>query len=129
DTNEALSSVKANPDDQAIQVVLDALPSNANSFALGASLQRKLLAGISGLTIESIQVTPVAGVESLSNDAVSTDASGTVVAGGQITFQLVVSGNETALKTVLTNLERSIRAIDVISMRVESQGTKQLLSI
>lgn len=129
DTNEALASVKANPDDQSIQVVLDALPSTANSFALGASLQRKLLAGIDGLTIESIQVTPVAGVESLSNDVVSTDASGSVTAGGQITFQLVVSGNEAALKKVLTNMERSIRAIDISSLRIESQGGKQLLSI
>jgi len=129
DTNEALASVKANPDDQSIQVVLDALPSTANSFALGASLQRKLLAGIDGLTIESIQVTPVAGVESLSNDVVSTDASGSVTAGGQITFQLVVSGSEAALKKVLTNMERSIRAIDISSLRIESQGGKQLLSI
>lgn len=129
DTNEALATAKASPDDQAIQVVLDALPSTANSFALGASLQKKLLAGIDGLTIESIQVTPVAGVESLSNDVVSTDASGAVVAGGQITFQLVVSGSEAALQRVLTNMERSIRAIDILSLRIESQGGKQLLSI
>jgi hypothetical protein len=56
DTNQALIDSKAKPDDQAIQVILDALPSDANSLALGASLQNKLLFGINGLTIDSLQV-------------------------------------------------------------------------
>src|SRR6218665_3607322 len=45
EVNTALMSVKANDSDEALQVVLDALPSEANSLALGASLQNKLLAG------------------------------------------------------------------------------------
>lgn len=63
DTNEALALARASDEDQNIRVILDALPSDANSLALGASLQNKLLAGISGLTIESLQVDPVVGVE------------------------------------------------------------------
>src|SRR5680860_1221365 len=75
DTNQALIDSKAEPDDQAIQVILDALPSDANSLALGASLQNKSLAGIEGLTLNSLQVDPVVGVESLTGDASVENAS------------------------------------------------------
>jgi hypothetical protein len=129
DTNAALETVKANSEDQAIQVILDALPSDANSLALGASLQNILLANIPGLTIESLQVTPVSGIESFSSDSSSIDASAASVSDNQISFQFAVTGDEAALRQVLTNLERSIRAIDITSLRIESQGTKQLLTV
>lgn len=129
DASEVLASVKAKPSDQAIQVILDALPSEANSLALGASLQSKLLAGIPDLRIESLQVDPVVGIESLSQDTTSEDASAAVDSSNQITFQFSVSGTQDALKQVLTNLERSIRAIDIMSLRIESQGTTQLMTV
>lgn len=128
DTNAALESVKADGEDQAIQVILDALPSEANSLALGASLQNILLANIPGLTIESLQVTPVSGIESLSSDTTSVDAT-SEVSENEITFQFAVTGDQAALRQVLTNLERSIRAIDITSLRIESQGSKQLMTI
>ena len=128
DTNQALASVKANQNDNAIQVILDALPSDANSNALGASLQQKLLAGIAGLTIESLQLDPVVGVESLDAGS-TTDASSATDTSNQITFQFAVSGSQDALKNVLTNLERSIRAIDILSLRIESQGATQVMTV
>ena len=128
DTNAALATVKANPNDQALQVILDALPSDANSLALGSSLQYKLLAGIPNLSIESLQVDPVIGVE-VSGDAAVEDASQNSVSSNQITFQFSVTGDQAALKQVLTNLERSIRAIDITSLRIENQGTLQLMSV
>ncbi len=130
DTNDDLKSVKSSDGSQSIQVILDALPSDANSLALGASLQTKLLAGISGLTLESLQVDPVVGIESLAEgSATEQDAATSNSAGNQITFQFSVSGSPDALKQVLKNLERSIRAIDIISLRIESQGSNQLMSI
>jgi len=128
DTNAALATVKANPNDQALQVILDALPSDANSLALGSSLQYKLLAGIPNLSIESLQVDPVIGVE-VSGDAAVEDASQNSVSSNQITFQFSVTGDQAALKQVLTNLERSIRAIDITSLRIENQGALQLMSV
>jgi hypothetical protein len=129
DTNEALGSVRASDDDQAIQVILDALPSDANSLALGASLQNKLLSGISGLTIESLQIDPVIGIESLADGASSEQDASATGGANQITFQFSVSGDQDALKKVLTNLERSIRAIDILSLSIESQGSSQLMSV
>ncbi len=129
DSNKALIDSKAKPTDQAIQAILDALPSDANSLALGASLQNKLLAGINGLTVQSLQVDPVSGIEQLGVDAVSAVDSSTGISANQITFRFSVSGTSDELKQALTNLERSIRAIDVTSLRIESQGTNQVLTI
>jgi hypothetical protein len=130
DTNQALIDSKAKPDDQAIQVILDALPSDANSLALGASLQNKLLAGISGLTLNSLQVDPVVGVESLSSNNLVINASPiSSVSQNDITFRFSVSGSDIALKQVLQNLEKSIRTINVTSLKIESQGASRILSV
>lgn len=126
-TNQALIDSKAKPSDQAVQAILDALPSDANSLALGASLQNKLLAGINGLTIQSLQVDPVLGVEQLATDG--TAQATTTGSSNQITFRFSVSGPQAALQTVLQNLERSIRAIDVTNVRIESQGSNQVLNV
>lgn len=131
DTNQALTDSKAKPTDQPIQAILDALPSDANSLALGASLQSKLLAGIGGLTIQSLQVDPVVGIEQLGGSA--TVVQNTTTTSGpsdnQITFRFSVSGTPDALKQALSNLERSIRAIDIMSLRIESQGATQVLTV
>jgi len=130
DTNQALIDSKASSDDQAIQVILDALPSDANSLALGASIQNKLLAGIRGLTLNSLQVDPVIGVESLASDTSVQDASiGSVASSSEITFRFSVSGDDDALKQVLLNLEKSIRTIDVISLKIEGQGSTSVMSV
>lgn len=120
DANQALIDTKATPTDRAIQVILDALPSDANSLALGASLQQKLLTNI---TLDSLQVDPVPGVESLSGGPSSAAAQ------GEITFSFAVSGDETSLKRILNNLERSIRTIDITSFNIENQGSVQVLTV
>jgi len=130
DTNQALIDAKSESDDQAIQVILDALPSDANSLALGASIQNKLLANISGLTLNSLQVDPVIGVESLSGESSVENASvATSGSKNEITFRFSVTGDEAALKQVLRNLELSIRTIDVISLKIEGQGATSVLSV
>lgn len=128
DSNEALIASKAKTDDQPIQAILDALPSEANSLALGASLQNKLLSDINGLTLQSLQVDPVLGVEQLGGDVVAQENTDSSIIPNQITFRFAVSGTSEALKEVLDRLERSIRAIDVISVRIESQGNEQVLT-
>jgi hypothetical protein len=131
DSNSALLSAKAAAEDQTLQVILDALPSKANSYALGASLQTKLLAGVDGLVIQSLQVTPVAGVETLGVEGAVEDASTTTSAtgSGEILFRFTVAGSDTAMRQVLERMERSIRAIDVISLTIESQGDARILSV
>lgn len=124
--NEDLGRVKAKPEDSALQVVLDALPADANSLAFGASLQSRLLGNIDGLTVESTTVDPVVGVEStneqLENTQDASSGSSDVDMHNQITFRFTVSGSADALKTVLQRLESSIRAVHVRQITTESSG-------
>jgi len=126
DTNQALASVKANPSDQTLQVVLDALPSEPNSLALGSSLQNKLLIGINGLQVQSLQVDQVQGAETSgasSTTPTTTSSTTTATSGAQaITFQFTIQGSPDAMKQTLSNLERSIRTMVVTSVRVESSN-------
>lgn len=123
DTNQALIDSKANPTDNAVQVILDALPSEANSLALGSSLQKKLIESVSGLSIESITVTPVAGIETLGGVATTSIVSDTTSTQNVIPFNISVSGTRDKIKQMLINLERSIRTIDVLSITIENQST------
>lgn len=132
-TNQALKDSMAPNQNQPIRVVLDALPADANSSALGSSLQEKFL-NDPALQIESLSVDPVAGVESQSSDNVENAASSADVAVGtnEILFRFSVSAdinNGSALKSLLQKLERSIRAIDVTSLKIETQGNRLLLVV
>lgn len=129
DADANLAKVKAAEGDQSIQVILDALPADANSLALGASLQNKLLAGIDGLVLESLQVDPVLGIESLSDSDVESGSASATAGENEITFRFSVSGNQAALLQALTNLERSIRTIDITNLKIENQGTGQVMTV
>ena len=129
DADANLAKVKANDADQALQVILDALPSDANSSALGASLQDKLLAGINGLVLESLQITPVLGIESLTDSGIESGAVSSSAGENEITFRFSVSGNQEALLQALTNLERSIRTIDITNLKIENQGSGQSMTV
>lgn len=129
DANEALMSIKANETDRALQVILDALPAEANSLALGASLQSKLLVGGSAnVTVESIQVDPVQGVESLTDSGVI-DASDAGDNENAIRFQFVVRGSTEGIRGVLSNLERSIRTMKVTTLRISGEPGGQTMSV
>lgn len=122
-SDQSLINLKTTSEDKALQVVLDALPADANSLALGSSLQNRLTNGIDGLTLDSLTVNPVVGIES-ATDSTTQNASSTPTdgSGNQITFTLGATGSADALKQLLSNLERSIRAIDVTALTLESQN-------
>lgn len=133
DTNKGLQDTRVKEGDRPIQSVLDALPADANSTALGASLQSKLLSGIQGLSLDTIKVDPVVGVEteqSGGKDVV--DASGASTdTEHSITFSFTVStssSNPEALREVLVRLEKSIRAIDIRSLSITTQSSRLIMT-
>ncbi|MCY1368277.1 hypothetical protein D9M69_552470 [compost metagenome] len=74
-------------------------------------------------------MTPVAGIE-LSSDGAVQDASATVdETQNQIAFNLAVSGDANALKTLLERFERSIRAIDITNLVLEQANGKLTMTI
>lgn len=118
-TNQALLDSRATTDDKPLQVILDALPSDTNSSALGASLQNVLLPA-DNVSIEALSV-DAAGAE---GETSSTD--------GSMDFSFTVSvpeGGIDSLRDLLLRLENSIRAIDVTAMTLEMQGTRITLSV
>lgn len=128
-TNEDLQSVKLDPNSSALQVVLDALPGEANSTAMASSLQTKLLAGVSGVTIESLKVEPVSGVEVNSDDTSSADSSSQF--SNTIGFSFTIStstGNQDGLREILKRVERSIRPFDIKNLTIEGQGSRVLMT-
>jgi len=128
-TSQALKDAMLPTENEPVQVVLDALPSDANSSALGASLQEKFLKG-SGLELQSLNVDPVEGVELLGDDAVQ-DAS-EPTGDNMINFRFAVStaaNNGNALKELLQRLERSIRPISLSTVQIETQGERLVLEV
>lgn len=129
-TNEDLSSIKAKSEDSALQVVLDALPADANSLALGSSLQNKLISGIDGLTLDSLNVMPIEGSEVLADESVEDASVSDDRAATTVSFTMTVSTSDpTALKQLLERFEKSIRAISIQSLVMESSGGTLSLTI
>lgn len=125
-TNQALLDTPRLDSTEPVSVILDALPSAANSSALGASLQQNLL-NVDGVSIESLTVDPIAGVE----DSLTGAESSTSAEENQITFQFSISVDSTqatVLQNTLRRLERSIRTINLTSVVVEKQGARVSLS-
>lgn len=117
-TNSALLETPRPDGAEPISVVLDALPAQANSSALGASLQKKLLTNVA---IDSLTVNPV-GAEEGGEDS----SSGTQEIGFTFT---VSSNNANDIKAVLRNLELSIRTITVQSLSIEQRSRTISLSV
>lgn len=129
-TNESLGSIKAKSEDSALQVVLDALPADANSLALGSSLQNKLINGIDGLTLDTLNVTPIEGSEVVGDESVEDASLSEDGVDKAVRFTMTVSTSDpTALKQLLERFEKSIRAISIQSLVMESSGGVLTLTV
>lgn len=114
-TDQGLLDSRAKDEDKPLQVIIDALPDTANTAALGASLQTKLIPG-SNIQLESLQVDPI--LEGTSEGAMS--------------FSFSVSTPQSAigeLRNLQQRLERSIRAINITSVLIETSATKATMTV
>ena len=128
DTNEALSSVKSSDDSSAVQAVLDALPTEPNADALGASLQVMFVGAIDGLTIESLSVTDPSDEGALAASGGDSESESNDPNLG-IGFSMSVSGSAEQLKALLARFERSIRVIKIDSLSVEASKDSLTMDI
>ena len=128
DTNEALNSVKSSDDSSAVQAVLDALPTEPNADALGASLQVMFVGAIDGLTIESLSVTDPSDEGALAASGSDSESESNDPNLG-IGFSMSVSGSAEQLKALLARFERSIRVIKIDSLSVEASKDSLTMGI
>ena len=130
DDNLRGNMVVTDDEAQPVQVVLDALPSTANSSAFGASLQQRFLQA-DGIRLDTLSVDPVreAEVSVYGNDTRSAGSSLSQANDSQYQVRFVFNvstekGNEAALKNLLVRLGRSIRPITLTGITVEAQGDR-----
>lgn len=124
-SNKALLGLRANESDNALQVILDALPADSNPSALGASLQTKLFPP--DLEVESMEVIVAPEGEVVADPAAEGEGETPIV--NKIGIRFTVKGDAAQLKTVLERLEQSIRTIQVLRVTIESAGDLQMLSV
>ena len=114
-TDQALLDTRAKESDKALQVIIDALPDSPNTAAFGASLQNVLVPG------PAIQL-----------DTLAVDPIGDESADGVMSFSFSVStGRESIaeLRNLQQRLERSIRAIKVKSIIIETSTTRATMNV
>ncbi|MFZ1458674.1 MAG: hypothetical protein WAT17_02225 [Candidatus Saccharimonadales bacterium] len=111
-SNPMLGKLKADPSDTALQVVIDAMPTEDDRVALLASLQQIIFAK-SGVHVEAISFNDVAATPSAATPG--TSASSGVIA---IPFTAKVTGNYDSIKQLLVDLNHSIRPIKVTSLKI-----------
>ena len=123
DTNDNLRASRVNPDDKALRVVLDALPSEANSSAFGASLQKVLLAG-DGISVDTLTISSASGEEGSTTDETISSAENSI--GFSFSVSTSADGAEN-LRSLLQRLERSIRIVNLLTYEIERQGSRLAL--
>lgn len=123
DTNDNLRASRVNPDDKALRVVLDALPSEANSSAFGASLQKVLLAG-DGISVDTLTISPASGEVGATTDETVSSAENSI--GFSFSVSTSADGAEN-LRSLLQRLERSIRIVNLLTYEIERQGSRLAL--
>ncbi|MBS7346435.1 MAG: hypothetical protein KIG14_01855 [Candidatus Sacchiramonaceae bacterium] len=133
-TNSALLSSRADVENNALRVVIDALPSFENSAALGASVSDKLLS-VPGIKIESITVdTSASSAESATGAAEGSLTEGDMEAGGPkpqpIEFSFTVTSDSPEnILNVIKNLEKSIRTINITSFKLDQNTGHMSLAV
>jgi Tfp pilus assembly protein PilO len=117
--NPDLGAVKSRPDDSALQVVLDALPTDNDPTAFATSLQQAILPR-SGVSLDTLSTV------SSTSDATSESAAGVASSDQvpQIPFNIVLSGNYDQIKTSLQNMEHVIRPISISRFALQGSGDR-----
>ena len=123
DTN--LASVRANPGDSTLKVVLDALPTKEDQSAFASSLQQVVLPK-SGVSLTELSTIGQIG-ELPATDIAEVDASGVAPTSKSLGFNLGATGNYEQIKNMLHDLERTIRPVNVTELNLE--GTDSTLRI
>lgn len=116
--NQDLASVKNNPNDANTKSVLDALPTTFDPAALATSLQQVILSR-SGVSIESITVPPDVDASQAGNNA----ATATTTGPQEVQFTVVVNGTYDKVRTMVKDLERTIRPMKITGMTLNGSDS------
>lgn len=125
-SNQDLSSVKTNAEDPNTKSVLDALPSKFDPTALGTSLQQAILSR-SGVTIEGITVPSDEEGVSTSTDGEASTANDATPK--EMKFEITVSGSYDKIRSMMLDLERTIRPMKVTSITLNGDDAAMTAAV
>ena len=112
--NTNLSAVKANESDTNLKVVLDALPTNNDGSALGASLQQVILPKSQ---VDTSDITTITLAESDDAGIQSEDSKSKVPTAN---FSFSATGDYNRIQTMFADLERTIRPMNVEAITIQA---------
>lgn len=112
--NSNLGGLRKGDNSTALQVIIDALPTEENRASLASSMQSEVL-GPSGVTINSFSVI----------DTSTASATATSTSIPSFSFTFTITGNYAQITQAVRNLERSIRPLNIQS--IDLQGNDQQL--
>lgn len=115
--DENLTLLRKGPNGTALQVIIDALPTENNQAAFATSMQNEVL-GPTGATISSFSV----------NEQQKTIAP-TATQAGSFDFSFVISGSYAQIQQALRNMERSIRPMTVNTVDLQGSFSNMQASI
>lgn len=124
-TDQNLLALRADTDDTAFNVVIDALPTEDDATALGSSMQEKVLAG-SGVSLESFEYSVINGTNGVPTDTSATKSSTIRPEAQAIAFRFKITGSYDSIKAALVNIEKTIRPIIIQNLDID--GTVNELS-
>lgn len=117
-SNPSLKSARSNPEENNLDVIIDALPYDGNTVDLGASLQDVI---VSGVSVDSLGVLGSDSVDAALDDGTSvvTEAIGS---SQPSKFSFGISGTPDEIKGFIDRLNRSIRPIKITQMQLQPAG-------
>lgn len=116
DTN--LNLLKKGANSTALQVIIDALPTEENRSALATSMQNEVL-GPAGITLNSFTIA----------DDGSQGPAATVEGVASFEFTFAMTGSYAQIQQAIHNMERSIRPITVESIELQGSASQLKASI
>lgn len=135
-TNRQLTLTNLKSDDSTVfQVVIDALPTEADAVDFGASLQNKILSR-SGVVIDSIAVEAPSTSSSSSSSSSSSGSTSKKTSSAiafptaqPMTFSITVIGSYNNIQETLKDIQRTIRPIIIDSILLEGTDARLTATI
>ncbi len=126
--NKELTALRVMPEDTAVQVVIDALPTTNDTVSLAASLQQSVLAR-SGVKIESITFVGSDATTTTSTGISKSQSQSTQSSLAEIPFIVQASGSYEVIQRMISDMSKSIRPISIQNVKLSGASTNMQVQV
>lgn len=127
--DDSLAALRVNPNDSALQVILDALPTNGDSTSFSNSMYNKILSR-QGVSIAGVSVGGASVAAAVPGATPAVPAATGATATPQIlTFQASIAGSPDQIRAALLDIEKVIRPMAVRQISITAGGGQLEVSL